>query len=239
MGNEPKNDLTEAKDGLAEVKDGLAEAKDDAAEADATEDKDESAKAEDDTAETEDDSAEAKDNLSGNSEDSSSEPKAGKRKEKERKLASKVAGRTRFTASVPSTGLLIASVVMAIGTIVNLVVTSFEFVIGEISLHDLTVEYVEYADSFLLAVALYILSIGLTSLFISDRIPLPKWLEFHDFDDLKERLTSVIIVMIGVFFLGHVLKEPPSINTLWLGLGCAVIIIALSVFLRTVFKSDD
>ena len=126
---------------------------------------------------------------------------------------------------------------MAIGTIVNLVVTSFEFVIGEIDLHDLTVEYVEYADSFLLAVALYILSIGLTSLFISDKIPLPKWLEFHDFDDLKERLTSVIIVMIGVYFLGYVLKNAQGIDILWLGLGCAVIIAALSVFMLAVFKS--
>jgi len=159
--------------------------------------------------------------------------------EKERKLAKNVTGRTRFIATIPSMGLLIASFVLAVGTIISLVVSSYEFVVGDIGLHDLTVEYVEYADSFLLAVALYILSIGLTSLFVTDSIPLPSWLEFHDFDDLKERLTSVIIVMIGVFFLGHVLKDVRGIDTLWLGLGCGAIIIALSVFMRTVFKSDE
>ena len=159
--------------------------------------------------------------------------------EKERALAGKVAGRTRFVATVPATGLLIASVVMAIGTIVTLVITSYEFAIGEIDLHALTIEYVEYADAFLLAVALHILSIGLLSLFVSEHIPLPAWLEFHDFDDLKERLTSVIIVMIGVTFLGQVLKGPQGIDTLWLGLGCAAIVIALSVFMRAAFKSDD
>ena len=154
-------------------------------------------------------------------------------------LARKVAGRTRFIATVPATGLLIAAVVLAIGTLVGLVISSYEYVIGEISLHDLTIEYVEDADAFLLAVALYILSIGLTNLFVSENIPLPKWLEFHDFDDLKERLTSVIVVMIGVFFLGHVLKNAQGIDTLWIGLGCAAVIIALSIFMRTVFKSDD
>ena len=159
--------------------------------------------------------------------------------ENERLLARKVAGRTRFVATVPATGLLIAAIVLAVGTFISLVITSGEYVLGEISLHELTIEYVEDADAFLLAVALYILSIGLVNLFISENIDLPKWLEFHDFDDLKERLTGVIVVMIGVFFLGHVLKGAQGIDTLWIGLGCAAIIVALSVFMGTVFKSGD
>ena len=159
--------------------------------------------------------------------------------EKERKLAKNVTGRTRFIATVPSAGLLIASFVLAVGTLISVVFASYDYIIGETTLHDLTVEYVECADSFLLAVALYILSIGLTSLFVTNSIPLPSWLEFHDFDDLKERFTSVVIVMIGVFFLGHVLKDVRGIDTLWLGLGCGAIIIALSVFMWTVFKSDE
>lgn len=177
--------------------------------------------------------------TSANPKDSSSEEENPMRNEKERVRAQRITGRTRFIATVPATGLLIAAVVLAVGTIISLVISSYEFVIGEINLHDVTIEYVEYADSFLLAVALYILSIGLTNLFISDNIPLPEWLAFHDFDDLKERLTSVIIVMIGVYFLGYVLKNAQGIDTLWIGLGCAAIIVALSVFLRSVFKSDE
>ena len=152
-------------------------------------------------------------------------------------LARKVTGRTRFVATVPAAGLLVASVVLAVGTLVALIASSAGYVMGEISLHDLTIEYIEDADAFLLAVALYILSIGLVNLFISENIPLPKWLEFHDFDDLKERLTGVIVVMIGVFFLGHVLKGAQGIDTLWIGLGCAAIIVSLSIFMGTVFKS--
>ena len=187
----------------------------------------------------EDDTPETEADPSNDQSDSASRKASLLSEEKDRKLASKITGRTRFVATVPATGMLIASVVLAIGTLIALIISSYEFIVGEISLHDLTIEYVEHADAFLLAVALYIMSIGLTTLFISENIPLPLWLEFHDFDDLKERLTSVIVVMIGVFFLGHVLKNAQGIDTLWIGLGCAAVIIALSVFMRTVFKSEE
>lgn len=193
----------------------------------------------DDLAKTENDATEMKGNLSDDPEDTELSEKEKLLEERDRKLAANVTGRTRFTATVPSIGLFIASVVMAIGTFISLIITSYEFVIGEIDLHELTIEYVEYTDTFLLAVALYILSIGLTTLFVSENIPLPKWLSFHDFDDLKERLTSVIIVMIGVSFLGHVLKSSGGIETLWLGLGCAAVIIALSIFMHAVFKAEE
>ena len=164
------------------------------------------------------------------------EPESSASNMKDRILARQVAGRTRFIANVPAIGLLIASIALAIGTLIGLVLSTYEYVIGDISLHGLAIEYIESADLFLLAVALYILSIGLLSLFVSDEIPLPKWLEFHDFDDLKERLTSVIIVMLGVYFLGHVLKGGQGLDTLWLGLACAAVIIALTFFMGTVFK---
>ena len=157
----------------------------------------------------------------------------------ELRFARQVTGRTRFIASVPAIGLLIAAVVLAIATLIGVVVASFEYVIGDITLHDLTIDFIESADAFLLAVALYILSIGLVSLFISDEIPLPEWLEFHDFDELKERLTSVIIVMLGVSFLGLVMKGAQGIDTLWTGLGSAAIIVALAFFMGTVFKSGE
>ena len=154
-------------------------------------------------------------------------------------IARQVTKHTRFVASVPALGLLIASVVLAVGALVTMCISSIEFATGETNLHELSIEFVEDADVFLLAVALFILSVGLVNLFISDSIPLPKWLKFENFDALKELLTGVINVMIGVFFLGHVLKGTQGIDTLWTGLGCAVVIVALSVFMRTVFKSKD
>ncbi|MCR5582118.1 MAG: YqhA family protein [Eggerthellaceae bacterium] len=161
----------------------------------------------------------------------------GKCDDAELSLGRKTASRTRIIATIPATGFLIAAVALAVGTMIALVLSTIDFITYEIDLHKLALEYVEYADTFLLAVALYIMSIGLTSLFISDKIPMPAWLTFNDFDDLKERLVSVIVVMIGVYFLGQVLSGNAGLDILWLGLSCAAVIIALSVFVKSVFKS--
>lgn len=177
-------------------------------------------------------------NISANGGKSGDNPDMPPATEERYFIARQVTGRTRFVATVPALGLLVASLLLAIGTLIDLVAASFSYIIGDIDLHSLCIAYVEYADLFLLAVALYILSIGLVNLFVSEQIALPKWLEFHDFDDLKQRLTGVIIVMIGVYFLGYVLKGANGIDTLWIGLACAAVIIALSFFVRSVFKSD-
>ena len=111
---------------------------------------------------------------------------------------------------------------------------SIEFVMGHGDVSSLAIEFVEYADLFLLSVVLYILALGLVSLFVTDQIPLPKWLAFHDFDDLKERLVSVIGAMLGVYFLGYVLKGASGVDALLLGLAVAVVVVALSFFVRNV-----
>ena len=118
--------------------------------------------------------------------------------------------------------------------VVEEIVHSFTHAVG---LVELAIELVEFTDMYLLAVALYIVALGLVTLFITDRIPLPAWLSFHDFDDLKERLVSVIIVMLGVFFLGEVLKGASGLDLIWLAASIALIIGALTVFVKLVFKA--
>lgn len=155
--------------------------------------------------------------------------------------ARRITSHTRFVAGIPAFGLFIAAVVLSIATFVDVCTMVQELFRGTYDLSHLSVECIEFADTFLLAVALYILSLGLICLFVSDKIPLPTWLEFHDFDDLKERLASVICIMLGVYFLGHTLNGSIGIDTLWLGLGVAAVIFALAFFVRHVFlhKEDE
>ena len=141
---------------------------------------------------------------------------------------------TRFIATVPAVGFFVSAAVLAVGTLVEAIMASIEFVMGHGDVSSLAIEFVEYADLFLLSVVLYILALGLVSLFVTDQIPLPKWLAFHDFDDLKERLVSVIGAMLGVYFLGYVLKGASGVDALLLGLAVAVVVVALSFFVRNV-----
>ena len=54
---------------------------------------------------------------------------------------------------------------------------------------------------FLIAIVIYIMSLGLYALFIDDKLPLPRWLEIHDLEDLKNHLVSVVIAVLAVLFL--------------------------------------
>ena len=156
--------------------------------------------------------------------------------EEERDVVARVIGWTRVIASIPAAGLFIASVALAIGTIVKLVFTTIELATGHVGITEAAIEYVEYTDLFLLGVALFVLALGLIRLFVTEKVPLPSWLDFRDFDDLKERLASVISIMLAVYFLGYVLKGGAATDILLLGTGCGCIIVALAVFVKNVFK---
>ncbi len=153
-------------------------------------------------------------------------------------VARKMTGWTRFIAGVPAVGLFISAVVMAVATFIEMVGRTIEAIVEEGSVVHLATEYIEYADMFLLAVVLYIMALGLFTLFVTDKIPLPTWLEFHDFDDLKERLVSVLCVMLGVTFLGVVMEGKMDLDLLWMGLAISVVIAALTLFVRLVIKGD-
>jgi uncharacterized membrane protein YqhA len=90
---------------------------------------------------------------------------------------------------------------------------------------------VQIVDLFLLATALYLISLGLYELFIDDTIPVPKWLAIHNLDDLKEKLVSVIIIVMSVLFLGKLVDWDGKSDLLNPGAGIALMIAALTYFL--------
>lgn len=96
----------------------------------------------------------------------------------------------------------------------------------------LVVSFIEIVDIFLLATVLYITALGLYELFIDDTVPVPAWLEIHDLDDLKDKLIGVVIVVLGVGFLGQFTSWDGETNLLISGGGAAAVIAALTYFLR-------
>ncbi len=95
----------------------------------------------------------------------------------------------------------------------------------------LILTFIELTDLFLLATVLYVIAIGLFELFVDDRVILPHWLEIHDLNDLKEKLIGVVIVVMGVVFLGQVVTWDGERQLLGYGAGIALVIAALTYFL--------
>jgi uncharacterized membrane protein YqhA len=90
---------------------------------------------------------------------------------------------------------------------------------------------IKQADYALLATVLYVLALGLYSLFVDDRVPMPLWLRIHDLGQLKELLAGVVVVAIAVIFLGQALTWDGETDLLAPGLASAAVIAALALFL--------
>jgi uncharacterized membrane protein YqhA len=92
-------------------------------------------------------------------------------------------------------------------------------------------------DLFLIGATLLISAVGFYELFIreisverSRRIP--TWLQMHDLNDLKARVVAMVILVVSVSFVEVVVDAPNGRKVLDLGTGIALVIVALTIFLR-------
>lgn len=98
----------------------------------------------------------------------------------------------------------------------------------------LALAFIEIVDLFLLGTVLLMIALGFYELFIDSDLKLPEWLQIRTFDDLKNKLVGVVIVVLGVMFLGFVVAWDGSRNLLGIGVAIALVIAALTYFLSTV-----
>lgn len=148
---------------------------------------------------------------------------------------SRLLSATRYLAIVPVVCIMLAATAMILFGAALTVQTLFELLAaGKLDskvAKELLVSSIELADLFLLSTVLYVIGVGLYELFIDDSLALPSWLTIHDLDDLKNSLIGVVIVVLGVVFLGQVITWDGASNLLQLGGAVALVIAALSYFL--------
>jgi uncharacterized membrane protein YqhA len=98
----------------------------------------------------------------------------------------------------------------------------------------LALAFIEIVDLFLLGTVLLMIALGFYELFIDADLKLPEWLQIRTFDDLKNKLVGVVIVVLGVMFLGFVVAWDGTRDLLGIGVAIALVIAALTYFLSTV-----
>jgi uncharacterized membrane protein YqhA len=86
-------------------------------------------------------------------------------------------------------------------------------------------------DAFLVAVVLYFIAVGLFQLSFHALL-LPEWLVVHDLDELEDKLAQVVVVVLGVAFLGQAVTWDGQRDLLGFGVATALVIAALSFHLR-------
>jgi len=151
-------------------------------------------------------------------------------------------GNARYIVIIPVLmTLLAATALILFGAVETVFVIQQVIAKGDFSsktAKSLLLSFIEITDIFLLATVLYITALGLYELFIDDRAPVPHWLAIHTLDDLKDKLIGVVVVVIGVGFLGQFTTWNGETNLLISGGGAGLIIVALTYFLTQKGKKD-
>jgi uncharacterized membrane protein YqhA len=99
-------------------------------------------------------------------------------------------------------------------------------------------------DLFFIGATMLIAAVGFYELFIKEihftaRTRLPAWLEMRDLNDLKGRVIAMIVLVLSVAFGEVVVDAPSGLTALELGGGIALVIAALTIFLRLTMHGND
>jgi uncharacterized membrane protein YqhA len=105
--------------------------------------------------------------------------------------------------------------------------------IGSCDAKELALVAIQALDLFLLATVAWLAATGLYTLFIDPSAR--TWLRagVESLDDLKAKLIGVVVLALGVLFLGEALGWSAGPDLLYFGGAIAAVILALSVFIRT------
>lgn len=143
-------------------------------------------------------------------------------------------GSSRFFVSLAIIGAFLAGVILHIyATLLVFQLGWQTLTSGERSvegLEALALVFVELIDVFLLGIVFYLIAVGFYQLFINANLPVPEWLRIKDLDELKVKLIAVIIVMLGVNFLG-VIELDEGGSVLEVGIAVALVVFAFGFIL--------
>ena len=142
---------------------------------------------------------------------------------------------SRYIMLIPVLGTLVGAFALMLYEAIVLVTTIVGAVrdgaVSPEATKAFAVALIEAVDVFLIAIALYIVSIGLYALFVDDTLPVPRWLGVHDLEDLKGNLVSVVIAVLAVLFLREAVIWDGSRSLPAFGAALALVIAALTFFL--------
>jgi uncharacterized membrane protein YqhA len=148
---------------------------------------------------------------------------------------------SRFFIALAAFGTFVSSVALIISGVISVFRVIWHALrdgdSGVLASKHLAVDFLQLVDIFLLGTALYIIALGLYELFVDDSLPMPKWLVIATFEDLKEKLIGVIIVLLGVSYLGTAVTWTSGRDIIYLGVATAAVILALAIALYLSTKS--
>jgi uncharacterized membrane protein YqhA len=151
-------------------------------------------------------------------------------------LAVIVARALRLTTMLGVISLVIASATLMVYGAVNTIMQIVELVSPReyrVANRDIFLSSIKLIDLVLLGTIMQVVGIGLFSLLVGKKLPVPQWLMTADIDDLKNKLAGIVAIMLGVSFLEQLFYWGTDRDLMRLGIGIAAVMAALSYFIRS------
>ena len=118
---------------------------------------------------------------------------------------------------------------MILGSI-GILKATIDTVLTRAPLKETIVSILTSIDAILLGTVLLVIGYGLYELFVDTNLEIPEWLEINTLDDLKAKLTGVIVAIIAVVFVGLLVETKSANDVLYYGVGAGAVVLALAAF---------
>ncbi|MEM6671817.1 MAG: YqhA family protein [Planctomycetota bacterium] len=150
---------------------------------------------------------------------------------------SKLIAVSRLALVLPVLGsllLMLGLVVMGTGVIVVRAIELFQdWTFTPKAAKGMSITVIEMIDLFLVATVAYITAVGIFKLFISQHDEqLLKRVKIEKLDDLEAKIVGVLVAALAVSYLGQVAEAEDGLQVLYSGVGIALVVGVLVLFLR-------
>ena len=137
---------------------------------------------------------------------------------------------SRYAVVLPSVASLIGGLVLMILGSIGILMATVDTVLTRAPLKDTLVAILTSIDAILLGTVLLVIGYGLYELFVDTNLEIPEWLEINTLDDLKAKLTGVIVAIIAVVFVGLLVETKSPSDVLYYGVGAGSVVLSLAAF---------
>ena len=137
---------------------------------------------------------------------------------------------SRYAVVLPSVSSLIGGIVLMILGSIGILKATIDTVLTRVPLKDTIVAILTSIDAILLGTVLLVIGYGLYELFVDTNLEIPEWLEINTLDDLKAKLTGVIVAIIAVVFVGLLVETKSPNDVLYYGVGAGAVVLSLAAF---------
>ncbi len=137
--------------------------------------------------------------------------------------------KSRYVAYIGVFVLLICSLTAYVLGVYKTVETVMGIAFNEVKDDLALVALFDSLDTILVGTALLVISVSLYELFIGE-LEVPDWMLVRNLNELKANFSFVIIPLMSVKFLQKLLQAENALDTLYYGIGVALLTLSLAAF---------